>query len=228
MGTLLIPADVWVSADWQNHKNRTPPSAEPGTDYATVYGTAIAVAESGVVSVVDTNPGGGEGRRVSFDLDNGQRVSYIHLSAITCAVGQRYARGAIGWGLSGASGYGSDYYYGPHVHVSLWERPGMAYSQTIDFQKYTGNPPSPKPPEKDDESEEDEMMKGAYYTRASDKVTVYLLFNEASGWYAEHTDVPGSYNNAIAKNWQTGSWSSITEGHAKVIKNGLAEVRQGK
>jgi murein DD-endopeptidase MepM/ murein hydrolase activator NlpD len=144
--TYKLPCDAPVSASWQDHKNRNPPSGEPGTDYACAYGTDLAFAGAGVVSVIDTSPDGAEGRRLSIDLDDGRRVSYIHLSAIFAYLGQRVDRGQTGVIWSGASGNGSDWYYGPHVHVSLWERPGMSYSQTIDFGELAGpDDPQPEP-----------------------------------------------------------------------------------
>lgn len=82
-------------------------------------------------------------------------------------------------------------------------------------------PPAPIPEEEDDMSK----MKGGYYTRAADGVTVYILFNEESGFYMEHSGVAASYNNTIAKNWETGSWAPITESHARNLKSGLAAVQ---
>ena len=144
MGTYLAPTTAPVSDDYWGHRNRNPPSPEPGTDYACAYGTDLAMAEAGTVSVVDHSPGGGEGRRLSVDLDDGRRVSYIHLSpGIKAWVGMRVSRGQQGVAFSGASGQGDDWYYGPHVHVSLWEVPGQPYSQSIDFEAYVGDLPLP-------------------------------------------------------------------------------------
>lgn len=143
MGTYLKPAEVTVSDDWDEHRARG--SAEPGTDYETGVGTDLRIAESGRVSVIDRSNGGAEGRRFTVDLDDGRRVSYIHLDAIAdnAYIGQRVARGqtAIIW--SGASGNGSDHAYGPHVHVTLQERPGLPYSQTINFEQYLGHEEQP-------------------------------------------------------------------------------------
>ena len=58
----VLPTSAPVSDSWYGHKSRNPPSPEPGTDYACEYGTDLAIAEAGTVSVVDTSPGGGEGR----------------------------------------------------------------------------------------------------------------------------------------------------------------------
>ena len=78
------------------------------------------------------------------------------------------------------------------------------------------------------EDEEDDMasLKGATYVRAADKANVCILFNEASGFYFEHTGVGGKYNNPIAENWGTGTWPPITESHATVIKRALDAVRR--
>jgi murein DD-endopeptidase MepM/ murein hydrolase activator NlpD len=216
------PAEVTISCSWGCHRNRTPPSPEAGTDYATAYGVDIAMAYAGTISVIDTSPGGGEGRRMSVDLDDGRRVSYIHLSKVMGKIGQRVARGQKGVCLSGASGYGSDWYYGPHVHTSLWQRPGMAYADTIDFEKYVGSAPGPTPPPID-RDEDEEMMRGASYPTGGK--TVFLLFNESSGWYCEHSGTSGSYNNALAASWETNSWPQITEAHAKVIKTACDKTR---
>lgn len=133
-----MPATAPISATWQDHKNRNPPSQEPGTDVATAFGTRVGCAEAGKVTYIDTNPGGGEGRVVGVTLNDGRYVRYLHMDQIYVGYNQAVGRGQT-LGLSGASGYGDPWYYGPHVHVSLWERPGMPFSQTIDFQRYVGD-----------------------------------------------------------------------------------------
>jgi murein DD-endopeptidase MepM/ murein hydrolase activator NlpD len=152
MGSYVAPTAAPVSSDWNEHAGRNPRSPEPGTDYACAYGTDLAMADAGTVAVIDTGNGGGEGRRMSVDLDDGRRVSYIHLSAINAWIGQRVRRDQTGVCVSGASGNGSDWYYGPHVHTTLWERPGMPYSESIDFERYIGSNPG--------NTEDDEMPIG--------------------------------------------------------------------
>lgn len=79
------------------------------------------------------------------------------------------------------------------------------------------------------EDEEDmAKMKGASVRLPNGKIGYYILFNEESGFYARHSDVPAAYNNGIAGNWETNSWPTITEAHDKVFMNSLAQVRQGK
>lgn len=85
------------------------------------------------------------------------------------------------------------------------------------------------------QSEEDDMPKnsGVYYDRKNPDgttSTVYLVFNTGSGFQHEFSAGPGkgnmnpAYNNALAKALDTPSWAKVTEGHARVIKRGLAAV----
>jgi hypothetical protein len=217
---------VWISDTWQGHKNRKPPSAEPGTDYATAYGTDLAMAEAGRISVVDNSPGGGEGRRMSVDLDDGRRVSYIHLDSIQGWVGLRVVRGQTGVCRSGASGNGSSWYYGPHVHVSLWERPGMSYSQTIDFEAHVGPPPEPEPPPPPP-PEEDDMPKnsGITYVR-SDGVTLCAIANLGSGAWSEWQDGGGAYNSAMAEAFDMPTFAAVSESHRNNLYAMCSQVRE--
>lgn len=138
-----------VSSSWADHKYRDPPSSEPGTDYACAYGTWILAADSGVIIDLQTGNGGGTGRYVTIGLDDGNTVRYLHLSEIAVGLGTRVARGdAIA--ISGASGYGNDWHYGPHVHTTLWIGPAWE-SPTVDFDTYVGEPPPPAVARLDDE-----------------------------------------------------------------------------
>lgn len=76
-----------------------------------------------------------------------------------------------------------------------------------------------------EEEDEDMKLKGASYKRAEDGETVFILFNEVSGFYSEHSGVGGDYNNPLAQNWDTGSWPGITESHASALKRNLDKVR---
>lgn len=128
----ITPADVVVSDTRAGHVKRG--SKEPGTDYATAYGTDLRAPDDGVIIGVDPNPGGAEGRRITFLLNNGEVIDWLHLSKIMMKVGQKIGRGTKGIALSGASGFGKDWHYGPHVHVTRRARRGLPFSQTLDFQ----------------------------------------------------------------------------------------------
>jgi murein DD-endopeptidase MepM/ murein hydrolase activator NlpD len=133
MGNYLPPANVNISDDYTAHVKRN--SAEPGTDYETPYGTPVFAAHDGVVTLVDPSYSGADGARVTIKLNDGRVVSYIHLSAVKVKRGDKVKRGTV-LGLSGASGYGKARYYGPHVHVSLWDSEGLPYKATIDFERF--------------------------------------------------------------------------------------------
>lgn len=100
----------------------------------------------------------------------------------------------------------------------------------IDWEPWRTVPaptPNPTPTPTPEEEEDEEMaLKGAHYTNKAG-TSVYILFNEVSGFYVEHSGVDGgTYNNPIARDWGTGSWPVITEGHAVVIKRSLDAVRR--
>ena len=82
--------------------------------------------------------------------------------------------------------------------------------------------------------EEEEEMKGLTYTTDAGKTRIYMLFNEVSGFYSEFGSgagkgsMGGEYINPLAQNWKTGSWPTVTEGHAAALKRSLDAVRVGK
>lgn len=139
MSGYLRPCDARISSTWQGHRDRSPSSSEPGTDWACAYGTPLAAAGAGRVADVKHTTTGATGRYVTIDLDDGRRVRYLHLSRISVSVGQRVTRGQI-FARSGASGFGSNWGYGAHVHVTLWERHGYSFGRnaTLDFEKHLG------------------------------------------------------------------------------------------
>lgn len=138
MADYITPADVGISDNRAAHIARG--SREPGTDYRTAPGTDLRVPGNGVVRLVDTNPGGAEGRRLSFQMDDGKVIDWLHLSRIMVGNGQRVTRGQTGVALSGGSGFGKENYYGSHVHVTLRANAGMPYSNTLNFENYVGSP----------------------------------------------------------------------------------------
>lgn len=156
----IAPADVGISDDRQDHLDRG--SKEPGTDYKTAYGTDLRAPYGGIVIGVDHSNDGAEGRRLTFLLDNGEVIDWIHLSRIFASVGDRIERGQLGVALSGASGFGRDWWYAPHLHVTRRVRRGLPYSQTADFEHLVDHNPepatiTPEPEPAPQPSEEDDM-----------------------------------------------------------------------
>ena len=138
-GTYLRPCgNVPISSSWQGHKNRNPPSGEPGTDYAGVVGTQIRAAANGVIVDRKDSTTTATGRYLALRTDDGNYIRYLHLRSSTVPLGSRVVRGQV-IAYSGASGFGSDNGYGPHVHVSLWiggTPLQLGFTNSVDFENY--------------------------------------------------------------------------------------------
>lgn len=146
-GTYLRPCgNVPISSSWQGHKNRNPPSGEPGTDYAVVVGTQILAAADGVIVDRKDSTTTATGRYLALRADDGNYIRYLHLRSSTVPLGSRVMRGQV-IAYSGASGFGSENGYGPHVHVSLWiggTPLQMGFTNSVDFENYA-QPEDPVP-----------------------------------------------------------------------------------
>lgn len=149
-GNYLRPCgDVRISSSWQGHKNRNPPSGEPGTDYAVATGTQIRAAANGVIVDRKDSTTTATGRYLALRADDGNYIRYLHLQSSTVPLGARVTRGQV-IAYSGASGFGSDTGYGPHVHVSLWiggTPLQLGFTNSVDFENYVDPGPYPPPPE---------------------------------------------------------------------------------
>lgn len=144
MGYALPSPTSYVSCSWQCHRDRRPPSTEAGTDYASAYNSPCYAVEAGVVTSVKRTTAGAMGRYAQYLLDDGRETRSLHMARVDVHVGQRVARGQV-IGLTGASGHGSEWGYGSHVHQTLW--PGRAWANpTIDFARYVGSAPVPPQP----------------------------------------------------------------------------------
>jgi murein DD-endopeptidase MepM/ murein hydrolase activator NlpD len=134
-----------ISASYQNHKDRTPPSRNPGTDYAVATGTPVkAIADGTITGIVETIRGAG-GRMIFQSFAGGFNADYLHLSRIDVAVGQEVKQGQV-IGLSGGSGLGSETGYGPHLHLSI-RRGGTPTTGVgnIDFETLVSGSSAPAP-----------------------------------------------------------------------------------
>jgi hypothetical protein len=130
----------YVSCSWGCHRNRNPPSSEPGTDYASAYGSPLYAPATGRVADRQTSNANATGRFLTIDADDGRRLRSLHLSEIWVNVGDRVSQGQQ-VGKTGASGYGSDWGYGAHVHETLWSTHAYSFcsSCTLDFALYVGS-----------------------------------------------------------------------------------------
>jgi len=225
-GYALPTSTSYVSCSWQCHRDRRPPSTEAGTDYGCHYGSILRAVEAGVITDVKRSNSGAMGRFVEYRLLDGRTTRSLHMAEVRVNVGQRVTRGQA-LGLSGASGFGDDWYYGPHDHQTLWAQEAWS-APTIDFALYVGDVSIPTPPPDDDEEDEDVAKNsGAYYKRVSDGATVYIVFNPSSGWWMEYLSgsVVGGNSNAIAATLDTGSYANVTESWIKALKGTLDQIK---
>jgi murein DD-endopeptidase MepM/ murein hydrolase activator NlpD len=121
-----------VSDSFAVHVQRGSPN--PGTDYTAAYGSQVVSVAAGVVTDADPSTDGGGGRTVHVDHTDGSGADYLHLSTIECAVGQNVAQGEK-IAHSGASGFGEEYGYGAHLHISYRNNHSHGYGNVgnIDF-----------------------------------------------------------------------------------------------
>ncbi|WBC08006.1 M23 family metallopeptidase [Micromonospora sp. CA-248089] len=164
-GTYQRPCgNVRISSSWQDHRSRTPPSAEPGTDYAVGTGTPVVAAANGTIRLVKTDTSTATGRVVGMAHDDGNYTRHLHLSRIIVTVGQRVSRGQT-IAYSGASANGSDAGVGPHVHTSLWLNTGSPtdFRATADFENHVGDVANPNPPDQEADDVFIANVKGNWY-----------------------------------------------------------------
>lgn len=150
MSSWIRPVEGKITDSFEGHKNRAKPAANPGIDYGVAFGTGVKAVADGVVSgVVQTFTGSG-GRMIFLDFSSGHRADYLHLSRIDVLQGQEVKQGQI-IGLSGASGLGKEYGYGPHLHFSfrVGGRPTMG-AGNLDYEAFLTQqgvaPAAPKAP----------------------------------------------------------------------------------
>ncbi len=150
MSSWIRPVEGKITDSFEGHKNRAKPAVNPGIDYGVAFGTGVKAVADGVVSgIVSTFTGSG-GRMIFLDFPSGHRADYLHLSRIDVLQGQEVKQGQI-IGLSGASGLGKEYGYGPHLHFSfrVGGRPTMG-AGNLDYEAFLTQqgvaPAAPKAP----------------------------------------------------------------------------------
>jgi murein DD-endopeptidase MepM/ murein hydrolase activator NlpD len=148
MTTWIRSVEGRITSSYQDHKNRTPSSRNPGTDYGVATGTPVkAVADGTITGIVETFRGAG-GRMIFQSFAGGYNADYLHLSRIDVKPGQEVKQGQV-IGLSGGSGLGSETGYGAHLHLSIRRggSPTMGVGN-VDFETLVGTAPAPAAPAK--------------------------------------------------------------------------------
>lgn len=217
MGYAYPVGDIYVPCSWSCHTNRNPPSTEAGTDYASSYGTPVYAPADGTVAWIHNSYSGASGKRVLINTNDGRSHDLMHLDRIEVIAGQKVKKGKSVIGYSGASGYGDPYYYGPHCHVSQFNKPNGAPGSdpTVDFEKYVGADPAPAPPKLED----DDM-----YRAKSTKTGTWYVIGELSVTQIE-SGAKGSanWNRAVAYN-DALDGKSFPEMSSDAIKSLLSDV----
>jgi hypothetical protein len=121
-------------------------------------GDPVKAIAAGTVTDASNDNGGGGGRTIHIDHDDGSGSDYLHLSSIATYAGDWVAQGTV-IGYSGASGYGSDYYYGPHLHISFRRNHSHGYGNNgnVDFDAVMRSQPDDTPTPPTNTKEDHEM-----------------------------------------------------------------------
>lgn len=142
------PLDVMEIQDYngtyEGHKDRNPPSSEPGTDLAVPIMTPVYAVYDGIIAETKTTTSGAMGRKLGLNADMGLGFNYLHLHRVLVRRGQRVKAGDL-IAYSGASGFGSDNHYGPHLHITVFPDHRRIYRTDVplSFEKlYMNETPS--------------------------------------------------------------------------------------
>lgn len=220
------PVEAPISDSWQEHKDRHPPSTEPGTDYACGVGTPVLAPADGFVVSVKPTTSGAPGRAILIktgaDYHRGN-----HLQRLDLQPGLRFVKGQQ-LALSGASANGSEHGVGAHLHWAFWREPGRVptpgVTPTQDFEKYvtTGSGAGGG----ENPFEEDDM--DANQAKQLDDLW-QLLLPAIAGRKAEQgavfKDIRSSRDNAIAaRTAAEATLATLTRGQEGVKEPGEAYV----
>ena len=146
MATWIRPVEGNITDSFDGHRGRTsPPSRNPGTDYAVPMDTPVKAIADGVVSGTVQTISGAGGRMIFLSFPSGHNADYLHLSKILVQKGQSVKQGEV-IGYSGGSGFGSNTAYGAHLHLSFRKggSPTMAEGN-MDFEKMLTKTTAEKP-----------------------------------------------------------------------------------
>ena len=100
---------------WQHHLQR---NSAGGVDLAYPMYTPVALPASGSLSISGTSGSGGRTGTLSIDHSTIAYIQMMHLSGGTPG---NYEVGATPI-QSGASGFGDEHYYSPHLHVHAYDK----------------------------------------------------------------------------------------------------------
>ena len=116
---IVKPLDAFrVTATFEDHRRRMPPSMSPGVDLALPAWTPVASPCSGRVAGFAWSESGGRILVITDSSDGEWRWRLMHLAAALVAIGEAVEKGQA-VALSGNTG---SHTTGPHLHLSLTVR----------------------------------------------------------------------------------------------------------
>lgn len=175
---------------WIHHRQR---GSLGGVDMVANYGTKVRAPSSGRVTLY-ANHGSG-GRILHIHAADGHADELLHLSEFLVSNGAYVTRGQI-VGRSGASGFGKDRYYAPHLH---WHRITASGVRVNPWDYFTKPSPSNKPtPEK--------KPPGIVYTARTGKPN--KTFWARLQWYAHLNGYKGAFDGVMG----IMSWEGVQRG----------------
>jgi len=209
----------YVSCSYDCHASRNPPSSEPGTDYASASGSPLYASGNGRVAALSRSNSNATGRYLTIDMDDGRRTRSLHLAEIWVEVGWRVEQGQQ-IGVTGASGFGSNWGYGAHVHQTLIPSHSNDFANTLDFALYVGDP-DPDPIPGPTTTMEDDMP--AFFDNG--RVIVWpngwansydpQVYNAMKGYALDPTN-PG--NQWVEETWVRENWAALDGVQAQQVK----------
>lgn len=208
----LIPAPYTGMSTRDAHLGRRPPSREPGTDYYMPMGTPLGAPAPCRVVDIGGSVGPETGRFITVD-DGTRWIRTLHLLEWWVSEGDYLDPGDI-MGLSGASGYGTEFFGGssmddfpwsetggPHAHVTAFRGRGYTFgsSGTVDFHALTGgfagggaSALTPVPPlERYEDMELIAVIDPAEVGKGG------IDGNDVAGWAVLNTSTPNSTTNPV-------------------------------
>lgn len=129
---LLRPAPYTGISSRDAHLRRNPPSREPGVDYYMPTGTPLAAPADCVVVENGGSIHPATGRYTTLEVGH-RWIRYLHLKEWWRKPGDRLERGE-GFGASGASGYGSEFFGEPSRNAAFWRNTGGDHVHVTAFK----------------------------------------------------------------------------------------------
>jgi len=186
---------------WSHHRAR---GSLGGVDLVAAYGTKVRAPSSGRI-YLQSNTGSG-GRIARIRADDGHYDELMHLSKFLVSSGTYVTRGQV-IALSGASGFGRENYYAPHLH---WHRITAGGTRVNPWNYFTAAAPvAAKKPGKTLATLQSGKPNAAFWKRLQ--------------WYAHLNGYKGAIDGVMGVQ----SWKGVQTGLKNYGYTGLIDGKPG-